>query len=36
MILNPASDIPVKNLMMTKRTYDEENALRAANVKDNT
>ena len=34
MILIPASDSPVKNLMMINITYDEENALRIANVMD--
>lgn len=34
MILIPASDIPVKNLMMTNITYDVENALRTANIVD--
>lgn len=34
MILIPASDIPVKNLMMTNIIYEVENALRTANVMD--
>lgn len=33
-ILIPASDIPVKNLMMTNIIYDVENALRIAKVMD--
>lgn len=32
MMVIPASDIPVKNLMMTNITYDVEKALSAANT----
>lgn len=34
MILIPASDIPVKNLMIVNIIYDVENALKTANIKD--
>lgn len=33
-MLIPESAIPVKNLMMTNTTYDGENALRTANIKE--
>lgn len=34
MMLIPASDMPVKNLKMTNITYEVENALSTANIKD--